>query len=180
MSSTFLRWTAAALVLGVAACDKAPKPPAVSVPEAPAAPVRADSSVVPAADPHPVAAAPAPQPYADEFARYYQDSRQAAIPRTDRKEIVAWTREKKRIGFLERGELPSKGTSPARRCSFIRDAEGKKDVGVVTEDGVFYRLDPKGEPIRLDRFPILTAGLKQFFGLSDGVRLDVEEVDPYK
>jgi hypothetical protein len=151
----------AVLLLGLTACgqppEAAPKPAPRVEPETP----------VP----------PEPSPFQAEFARFYQET-PAPQPR-ERREIVTWTgnpKAKRRIGFLELRESRPKGP----RWTFIRDAEGMRDLGVVTPDGVFHRIGPKGELTPMGKPPILSAGLKLLFNLPDPAKLDVVDPDPYK
>ena len=122
--------------------------------------------------------------YGDEFSNYYQRPREETIrKRTDSKEIVYWAtnpKDKKRIGFFETWEIGLKGSRETRECHYIKDAAGIKDVGFVSNEGVFYRFDSKGALERINEYQIVTTGLKVFFGIPISQNVDLEAIDPYK
>ncbi len=122
--------------------------------------------------------------YGDEFSQYYQHPREETTrERTDSKEIVHWAaspKDKRRIGFYETWEIRLKGSRDTRECHYIKDAAGIKDIGFVTNEGVFYRFDSAGQKTRVGEYTIVSTGLKIFFGIPIRENVDLEPIDPYK
>ena len=122
--------------------------------------------------------------YGEEFSNYYQSPREeTSRRRIDSKEIVHWAtnpKTKKRIGFYETWEISLKGSRETRECHYIKDPSGLRDVGFVTNEGVFYRFDSKGERTRIGEYTILSTGLKIFYGIPIKENVDLEDIDPYK
>jgi hypothetical protein len=122
--------------------------------------------------------------YGEEFSNYYQSPREeTSRRRLDSKEIVHWAtnpKTKKRIGFYETWEISLKGSRETRECHYIKDASGIKDIGFVTNEGVFYRFDSKGEKTLVGEYTIVSTGLKIFFGIPIKENVDLEDIDPYK
>lgn len=122
--------------------------------------------------------------YGDEFSQYYQRPREETTREPiDSKEIVHWAsnpKDKKRIGFYETWVIKLKGSRDTRECHYIRNASGTKDIGFVTNEGVFFRFDDKGNRERIGEYTIVTTGLKVFFGIPISQNVDLEAIDPYK
>jgi hypothetical protein len=61
------------------------------------------------------------------------------------------------------------------------NALGSKGLGMITDEGKFYRYDANGRPeIFVGEYKIVTTGLKVFFGIPIRENLDLEEIDPFK
>jgi hypothetical protein len=123
--------------------------------------------------------------YGEEFSNYYRGpAEESSSERVERREIVHWKgnpREKKRVGFLYRYETLVKGSRTPRESWYIYDRLGKKAVGFITAEGVSYRFTEEGRlGERVGEYPIITTGMKVFFGYPLTDNIDMEEVDPYK
>ncbi len=123
--------------------------------------------------------------YGEEFAGYYRGPSEAArSERIDRKEIIHWgsnPKDKKRIGFLHKYESQPRGSRSTREGYQIMNALGNKALGMITDEGRFYRYDEHGRPsIYINEYKIIVVGLKVFFGIPQSENLDLEEIDPYK
>jgi len=122
--------------------------------------------------------------YGDEFSNYYQRPREeTSRERVDSKEIVHWAtnpKTKRRIGFYETWVVKLKGSRDSRECHYIKDSAGSRDIGFVTNEGVFYRFDDKGEKTLVGEYTIVSTGLKVFFGIPIRENVDLEDIDPYK
>jgi len=122
--------------------------------------------------------------YGEEWSNYYRSPREeTSRRRLDSKEIVHWAsspKNKKRIGFYETWEISLKGSRETRECHYIRDSSGLKDIGFVSDEGIFYRFDSKGERTRVGEYTIVATGLKIFFGIPIKENVDLEDIDPYK
>jgi hypothetical protein len=123
--------------------------------------------------------------YGEEFSNYYRGpANESSSERVERREIVHWKgnpREKKRVGFLYKYETLVKGSRTYRESWYIYDRLGKTAVGFITAEGKFHRFTEDGRigPF-VGEYPIITTGLKVFFGFPLTDNIDVEEVDPYK
>ena len=122
--------------------------------------------------------------YGEEWSNHYQPNREeTSRKRVDSKEIVYWAsnpKDKRRIGFYETWEVKLKGSRGTRECHYIKDVGGIKTIGFVTDEGVFYRFDDKGNAERLNEYQILSTGFKVFFGIKISENVDLEDIDPYR
>jgi hypothetical protein len=122
--------------------------------------------------------------YKEEFSMYYEHPREeTSRRRVDSKEIVYWAtnpKDKQRIGFYETWEVKLAGSRGTRECHYIKDVGGIKTIGFVTDEGVFFRFDEKGNAQRVNEYQIVATGLKVFFGIKISENLDLEEIDPYR
>jgi len=119
------------------------------------------------------------------YSQYYKGTaEETSSERVERREIVHWKgnpREKKRVGFLYRYETLVKGSRTPRDSWYIYDRLGRKAVGFITAEGVFYRFTEEGRlGERVGEYPIISTGMKVFFGYPLTDNIDLEEVDPYK
>lgn len=123
--------------------------------------------------------------YGEEFANYYKrPAEESTTERTDRREIVHWAsnpKDKKRIGFLYRYETQPRGSRETREAYQIWNMYGNKALGMVTDEGKFYRYDANGRPeIFVGEYKIHATGLKVFFGIPIRENVDLEDIDPFK
>ena len=123
--------------------------------------------------------------YGEEFAgNYRRNAEETSTERIDRREIVHWAsnpKDKKRIGFLHRFETLPRGSRETRESLQIWNVYGNKALGMVTDEGKFYRYDANGRPeIYVGEYKIVTTGLKVFFGIPIRENVDLEDVDPHK
>jgi hypothetical protein len=123
--------------------------------------------------------------YGEEFSNYYRGpADSSSSERVERREIIHWKgnpRDKRRIGFLYKYETLVKGSRTYRDSWYIYDRLGKTAVGFITAEGKFHRFTEDGRIGELvGEYPIVSTGLKVFFGFPLTDNIDVEEVDPYK
>jgi len=123
--------------------------------------------------------------YGEEFANYYKrPAEEPTTERTDRREIIHWAanpKDKKRIGFLYRYETQPRGSRETRDAYQIWNVYGSRALGMITDEGKFYRYDENGRPeIYVGEYKIATTGLKVFFGIPIRENVDLEDIDPFK
>jgi hypothetical protein len=123
--------------------------------------------------------------YGEEFANYYKrPAEETSTERVDRREIVHWAanpKDKKRIGFLYKYETQVRGSRDSRECHQIWNVYGTKALGMVTDEGKFYRYDADGRPSDyVGEYKIVSTGLKVFFRIPLRENVDLEDVDPHK
>ncbi|MBV8881923.1 MAG: hypothetical protein JO332_18335 [Planctomycetaceae bacterium] len=123
--------------------------------------------------------------YGEEFSLYYdRPATESSTTRVDKREIVYWAKnpkDKKRIGFLHQMETKVAGSRQYRDSWYILDAVEKTRLGFITNEGVFYRFDSRGQlGERVGEYKVTPTGLKIFFGIPLEHNLEVEEIDPYK
>jgi hypothetical protein len=123
--------------------------------------------------------------YGEEFAGYYRrPAEETSTERTDRREIVHWAsnpKDKRRIGFLYQYETLVRGSRELRPAYQIWNVYGNKALGLITDEGKFYRYDANGRPeIYVGEYKIVTTGLKVFFGIPVRENVDLEDIDPFK